>query len=299
MADRIELPMINLCPTMRCNLSCKLCGVLVPHYSCRPHMSLAEFADTLRAVFEIADHVGKLQITGGEPFLHRELPEMIDECFKHSGNFDRLWLFTNCAVPPAPRLIGALRGHKSKVLVHCSDYGAKPEVASMLLAALSENGIEYRYQKYYGEDQYYGGWVDQGDFVPHGRAEAELRDVFARCSHVRRGGSWYARGGQMHWCGRSARGCEVGKVPLRAEDSLDMLAGSADERRARLRELMRAEYILACDYCNGLYGSEDGGARRPAGEQMAGAQSGEAQAASAQMPVEQAAGEQTVGGQMA
>ena len=29
---------INFTPTMRCNLKCKLCGVMVPHYDYRPHI---------------------------------------------------------------------------------------------------------------------------------------------------------------------------------------------------------------------------------------------------------------------
>ena len=37
----------------------------------RPQMSVEECAKTLEIMFSLADRVGRLQITGGEPLLHR------------------------------------------------------------------------------------------------------------------------------------------------------------------------------------------------------------------------------------
>lgn len=268
MLEKIELPMINLTPTMKCNLKCRLCGVLVPQYDFRPQMTIYEWSQTLQAVFAMVDCVDKLQITGGEPLLHRNLPEMVEECFLYSGQFEKLWLFTNCAVPMKPELTDVLRRHKDKIFVHVSDYGVKPKIAEELIQTLAKNDLEYRYLKYFGEQQYSDGWVDQGDFVRHNRSCQELKDVFGNCTHVKRGGSWYVRGGQMHWCGRSVRGAEVGKIPLREGDYLDVFTGTVQERREKLRRLMQADYIGACDYCNGHYGTQDAAKRFPAGEQL-------------------------------
>lgn len=245
-----------------------LCGVLVPQYDYRPHMTVPEFADTLSAVFDIVDHVRKLQITGGEPLLHTDLPRMFAECFKYADKFEKLWLFTNCSVPIREGLLNILRQNRHKVIVHCSDYGVEPGVAGGIVKMLRENEIDHKYLKYYGDAQYCDGWVDQGDFIRHFRTGEALKQVFASCAHVKRGGSWYVRGGQMHWCGRSIRGCEVGKIPLAEKDYLDIFHGSVGQRRQKLSALLGAEYITACDYCNGLYGTADTAQRRPAGEQL-------------------------------
>lgn len=268
MMDILHLPMINLTPTMRCNLKCRLCGVLVPQYKYRPHMTLTEFFHTLAEVFNIVDRVGKLQITGGEPLLHAELPEMIEECFRYHERFEKLWLITNSAVPVSQRLGDVLVTHKDKLVVHISDYGVRRDVTDEMIRFFDNNGIAYKYLKYYGKEQYSDGWVDQGDFEKHDRPEAALAEVFSKCSHVVRGGSWYVRGGQMHWCGRSIRGTELEKVQLRDEDYLDIFAGTLAERRGKLRKLIQSQYILACDYCNGYYGTDDIGKRHLAGEQM-------------------------------
>lgn len=261
---------LNLTPTMRCNLKCALCGVMVPQYDYRPHMTAEEFSQTLQAVFAVVDKVGRLQITGGEPLLHPQLAQMLGECFKYQERFDELWFFSNCAAPFREDVLEILREHAGQVTVHCSDYGVRPDVSEKNLRLLEEKRIPHKYLKYYGEEQYCNGWVDNGDFVPHRRGKQENEAVFAACSHVCRGGSWYVRHGQMHWCGRSVRGTELGKVPLRQEDYLNLFDSSttAEEKRVKLAELLSARSITACDYCNGDYGTEDAAKRRPAGEQM-------------------------------
>lgn len=261
---------LNLTPTMQCNLKCKLCGVLVPHYNYRPQMTVDEADKTLKAVFEIVDKVGRLQITGGEPLMHPQLDQILQNCFVYEQQFEKLWLFSNCAVPLRENVLKVLAQHKNKIMVHCSDYGVRPEVSEEIIRVLAENDIPHRYLKYYGEDQYFDGWVDNGDFVPHNRLDKENEEIFRHCSHVNRGGSWYVRGGQMHWCGRSIRGTELGKVPLRDEDYLDIFNPdtTVEQKRKKLEQLKQVKTITACDYCNGYYGTEDKAKRYPAGGQM-------------------------------
>lgn len=261
---------LNLTPTMQCNLKCELCGVLVPHYQYRPQMTLEETEKTLQCVFKIVDKVGKLQITGGEPLLHPQLHTVLEKCFAYSEQFEELWFFSNCAVPFRDDVLDVLKEHKEKVVVHCSDYGVRPDVSEGIIETLKKSGLHYKYLKYYGENQYFDGWVDNGDFIAHHRSREENEDIFKKCSHVNRGGSWYVRGGQMHWCGRSIRGAELNKIPLREEDYLDIFdeSTSIEQKREKLEKLQKATCIAACDYCNGYYGTEDRSKRYPAGRQM-------------------------------
>lgn len=261
---------LNLTPTMRCNLKCALCGVLVPQYGYRPQMTAEEFSKTLNAVFSIVDRVGRLQITGGEPLLHPQLGTLLEMCFHYADRFDEMWFFSNCAVPFRNDVLDVLESHNDQVVVHCSDYGVRPEVSEQNLKQLAAAHIPHKYLKYYGDSQYCDGWVDNGDFVPHHRTDKENERIFSACSHVCRGGSWYVRNGQMHWCGRSIRGAELGKIPLRKEDYLDIFdpATTLEEKRKGLEALMQVHMITACDYCNGDYGTEDAAKRHPAGEQL-------------------------------
>ena len=81
----MRLNNVNLTPTMRCNLRCALCGVLVPQYDYRPHMTVQEFSQTLEALFAVVDRVGRLQITGGEPLLQMEFVTALFEAAARLG----------------------------------------------------------------------------------------------------------------------------------------------------------------------------------------------------------------------
>lgn len=267
---QIVLPSLNFTPTMRCNLKCALCGVLVPQYDYRPQMTVEEFSKTLETVFSIVDTVGRLQITGGEPLLHPELDRILELCFQYTEYFDELWFFSNCAVPFRNSVLAVLQKHREKVMIHCSDYGVRPEISEKNIRLLKEYQISYKYLKYFGDNQYCDGWVDNGDFNPHHRTTKENEAVFAACSHVRRGGSWYVRNGQMHWCGRSIRGVELEKIPPHSGDYLNIFDPNTtvEEKRLQLERLMAVQSITACDYCNGYYGTDDITLRHPAGEQL-------------------------------
>lgn len=266
----MRLDNVNLTPTMNCNLRCELCGVLVPQYKFRPQMTTDEVVKTLKALFNVVDQVGRLQITGGEPLMHPELDQILEESFRYKDYFNELWLFSNCAVPFRKTVLDLLAEHSDQTVVHCSDYGVKKEVSDNNIRLLKEKGIPFRYLKYYGENQYCEGWVDNGDFVPHYRTEKENEAIFSACPHVCRGGSWYIRHGQIHWCGRSVRGTELGKIPLREKDYLNLFDKDAtvEELEKKLVRLRQVKCITACDYCNGLYGTEDVCRRLPAGKQM-------------------------------
>lgn len=265
----MELRNINLTPTMKCNLRCELCGVLVPHYEYRPQMTAEECAESLNLLFQVVDRVERFQITGGEPFLHPELDKILKICFRHESRFGELWLFSNCAVPIRQNVLEMLLPYKNKVLVHCSDYGVRPEVATRNIDALEKMSIPYRHLKYYGDGQYFDGWVDNGDFVAHHRTSEENKRIFSGCSHYKRGGSWYLRNGQLHWCGRSIRGMELGKIPDGGQDYLDLFEDiPISEKKKRLKRVMERDCITACDYCNGDYGTDASEKRFPAGKQM-------------------------------
>ncbi len=264
----INVEMVNLTPTMRCNLKCKLCGVLVPHYSYCPQMAKDEFINSLKAVFEIIDHVNKLQITGGEPFIHPQLAELVEACFEYKKQFGKLWIFTNGTVPLSAKMLDILKRYNSDILIHISDYGLRREITTKLIEDIEKTGCQYRYLKYYGEQQYFDGWVDQGDFISHNRNEKDMEEVFEHCPHVCRGGSWYVRNGQMHWCGRSIRGFELEKIPLKEGEYLNIYEGNIEERRDKFKNLMKLKSITACNYCNGNYGTNQEDKRYPAGQQM-------------------------------
>lgn len=134
----MRLDNVNITPTMNCNLRCELCGVLVPQYEYRPQITTDEITETLKTLYDVVDRVGRLQITGGEPLMHPELDQILEECFRYKDRFDELWFFSNCAVPFREKVLNILEEHSAQTVVHCSDYGVRKAVSEKNIQLLEE-----------------------------------------------------------------------------------------------------------------------------------------------------------------
>jgi hypothetical protein len=271
MSEMFKLNKMSLVVTTRCNLRCCLCDEFIPTNKPFPDMTPNEERRILDAFFDVVDRVDMLHLSGGgEPFLNRALPEMIDIAYGYADKFDRFMVFTNSTVRVSDKLLEALK-NKPKLTVHASDYGIMPERSAEVHRLLADSGINARVIKYYGDDQDYGGWVDFGAWDARHRTEEQLRQVFSNCGitkHMR--GNWRTRDGKVHWCQRSQRGMELGLLPDIPGDYVDLFGdGSRDEKRGKFLRITCGTHLSSCDRCSGDHGTEDAAKRFPAGEQLA------------------------------
>ena len=263
---------LSLIILTRCNLRCRLCCEYVPQNKAFPDMTVPEAKAILRAAFEVADHIRTLHLTGGgEPFLHPQLPELVEAAMEYHDRFDTLMLFTNSTILPSARLQEVLKAGGKKILVQVSRYGINPDREVEVIQALESCGVRLKIETYYGENQSFGGWIDFGPWKVQGRTPAELEQIFHDCSVTRvLQGNWRTRDGKIHWCSRSQRGMELGLVPDIPEDYVDLLDGTltADEKREKFQKIAAKQYLTACDYCSGDAGTADQQKRYPAAEQI-------------------------------
>lgn len=272
MSGELCLGKLTLIITTRCNLRCALCCEYVPQHTPFPDMTIDEEGQILAAAFDVIDHVDTLHLSGGgEPFLHKNLPLMIDKAFEYETQFDRFMVFTNSTIPISDDLMAVLIRHKEKTIVHASDYGVTPEQTTRIHHSLQENDINFRVAHYYGDKQDFGGWVDFGSFEKRSRSPEELSDVFANCAVTRdMRGNWRTRDGKLHWCSRSQRGLELGQLPNFEGDYVDLLDKNLtkDEKQAQMRQIINTKYLQACDWCSGEQGTHDKTKRHAAAIQM-------------------------------
>jgi hypothetical protein len=254
--------------TNYCNLNCRLCSSGIPYLKERFNISLEEFERTTRAAFDIVDYTNSLEITGGEPLLHKDLPKMIE--FYNTeliGRFNQWLIVTNGLLTPSDDLLAAFEKYKANGFIHISDYGQNLKKTAEFENRMKEIGITYRLAKYYGDDQYQGGWIDPGEVVKFNRSEDELKEVYKNCGIVKNGGCYRIYKGKLHYCTRSSRCYDEG-VDLPA-DYVDLTDNStAAERLQKLEKIIAAPYLLCCDYCKGELGTNDKSKRYKAGEQI-------------------------------
>lgn len=110
--DQLGRPLrdLRISVTDRCNLRCTYCmpaDIFGPDYAFLPRTELLSFEEIERLARTFVDlGVQKLRITGGEPTLRRDLPELISRLAKIDGVQD-IALTTNGLL--LPRLAPALR----------------------------------------------------------------------------------------------------------------------------------------------------------------------------------------------
>jgi hypothetical protein len=266
-----SLDKFSLVITTRCNLRCRLCCEYVPQHEPFPDMSVEKAERLLAAAFTVCDRIGVLHLTGGgEPFLHPELPALIDAACRHADRFDHLMLFSNSTVPVKPELLDAILSNRGKIVIRLSRYGLHPKREQMIAETLTGNGIRCKVEKYHGESQAFGGWVDFGPWEARNRTPDELETVFHDCAVTRdMRGNWRTRDGRVHWCSRSQRGMELGLLPDDPADYVDLLDDSTSvaEKRARFEAITAARYLSACQRCSGDQGTTDTRKRFRAAEQ--------------------------------
>jgi hypothetical protein len=263
----ITLPRLAFVITTHCNLKCKYCSVGIPNQKEPYNMCFDEFKQGLDNAFEIVDTIGSLEFGGGEPFLHADLSRMIESFSQYKDRFNQWLIVTNGTILINDKLIKTIKRFKDNGVIHVSDYNIYPEKTKQFIQTLDEIGIKYRVDKYYGENQYQGGWVDPGEIVSRNRNAEQLQRLYSNCGLVQNGGCWRIYKGKIHLCARSCRCLDAGfDFPT---DYVDLFGEAGIEKKAeKLRSIVNAPYIKACDYCNGDLGTKDKSKRISAGEQI-------------------------------
>lgn len=272
MQNQLTLNKFTLIITTRCNLRCKLCCEYVPQNKPFPDMTLNEERTILNLLFETVDGVQTLHLSGGgEPFLHPLLFEMIDIAFEYSSKFERFMLFTNCTIIPSQELLNVISKYAYKTTIQTSRYGINPKREQEVISLLETTGANLKIEKYYGEDQSFGGWVDFGDWEHHNYCPDDLSQVFNNCAVTRdMHGNWRTRDGKVHWCSRSQRGTELGLLPDNPNNYVDLINSNEnrEQKREKFRKISEGTYLSACNYCSGEQGTNIKSKRYQAAEQL-------------------------------
>ncbi len=271
MSDRIEVRRTVMNITARCTLKCKMCVMGVPYLKNPPHYSYEVIEKSIEKMFAIMDYIEWTEFSGGEPLMHQDLDRMVAKMMEYKNQFDKLILMTNGTILPQGRLAEELIKHKDKIIVMMSHYGDLSKNAEPLIAFCQDHAIPIEVKKYYGEEQHFGGWIDYGDYHKYNRSETQLKEIYQNCGITQMKGCFTTHGGQMHWCVPSAKGMKLTQdIPDNREEYIDLFDETLTiaEQKAKVRRMQNREFISACDYCIGIFGTDDPSKRIQAAEQI-------------------------------
>lgn len=259
--------------TTNCTLNCALCATLTPDYKkhhIARHTPFKQIVQEIKGVFEIYDFIEDITFSGGEPMLHPDLEKIVDECMKYSDQFANLRIFTNGTILPSDLLLSQMKQYRGKLSIVIDHYGPDLSVkAEQIVQTLENEGLICRVNRYYGQDQYYGGWVNYGSPSEYrGYTQQQLEEVYQHC-HLAQYRCPGVFNGKLTNCSWALFGTDRGYMPLPEDEKqlINLLDSSIplDEKKAIAMEFGKHP-LWACQYCNGF--DPEHSERFPAGEQL-------------------------------
>ena len=140
-----------------------------------------------------------------------------------------------------------------KLSIYISNYGELSKARDRFVEFCEKNNIHCILKKYYGEDQYYGGWIDNTN--PHDLKEpGYVLEANSRNCPQNRIKNMHVYDGKLHRCANSCFMLEMGLFPPKEKDFVYLRDDSMS--REEKREIIADFYEhsrRSCKYCKQKY----------------------------------------------
>ncbi len=246
--DKLTATMGVLMINTICTLKCKKCITQTPYHKNEQNYPFENLSKEIKTFFDIYHFVDHFDFEGGETLLHPQLSNLIEEALKYKDSFKTLNILTNGTMLPNEKTIEICKNQP--ILFIIDDYGVLSHKKEALMALLKEHDISFRVDNYHGDAQYYGGWIDFGDFSNKNYTKEQLQVVFNKCRSGNCGAP-YIKNGKMLLCPVQASLKEA--IPLQKNEYVDLCNDKISiEEKIQIAEKFGEAPIYACNYCLGF-----------------------------------------------
>lgn len=246
--EGIHLDSIGLTVTTRCTLNCKNCVMLAPMLKSNraaKDMSVCDFEASLKALERCIDTVNVWLVSGGEPFLNKDIGTILKMILSSKIEFKMIDILTNGTFPISDEIIRLLQHQKIKVTV--DNYGGK-------LGEREKNAIQTNIEKLKmnncnfsvlnNED---GTWYDLGNFEDRKSSEPEMEKQFKECVwgdciNLMPEGYFGRCSRNMVWVSMSDGKCG---------EYIDLLNDGENCMEDKIKRMLETKALVACNFCNG------------------------------------------------
>lgn len=238
--NKIIFNRIQYVVTEKCTLRCKDCSHLIPYYREPEDINTQKYKRAFDLLIEQIDYLAELRILGGEPFLSRDVGQLVLDYYENP-KIEQISVYTNGTVIPSDNIITALK--RGGVKVHISNYIINEEKIKQLTDILEKNKIKYFVRKY-------DAWQESGGVGYRGYTEGQLKQKFSNC--FERNGYTFLKG-RLYRCPRVAHAINLKAIPDLSEDYIDLQNwdNSAEQLKVEIRDLQSKQWLKGCNYCEG------------------------------------------------
>lgn len=261
--DMLYIELAQICLTERCSLKCKKCAHAC--YAVEPHnqdMSIDMAKKSADMFFSHVDIIKEFVLIGGEPFLYKNLGEIIEYIGKnYRENIVTFSITTNGTIMPDKFLLDLCR--KYDVLIRISDYSETVKRLEKNYVRLME--LLQSNQVLYTMSDKKARWMDYGfEVVDRNWREDELIRVFEQCKTPCR----EIRGSRFYYCVMARSVSDNLKLGLGEKDYLNLEGMEQKDREIILEYQMGFSEKGYLDMCNHCRGADAGRYPIPMAEQL-------------------------------
>ena len=249
--NRCVLSKIDTVITSRCTLKCQNCNMFIGHVTEPQDISFESLKNNFDLFFDSVDFVYEYTLLGGEPFLHKDLKEIISYLGdKYGDRIGQINLISNGTVLPSEEVMKTLvRYH---VTVHISDYTCSVPCEEKL-KKVTEGFSKYNVVYYIIPNN---TWKDV--IYPNMTYSIDNpREHMLLCGHSTHSVDY----GKLYWCDPAFAAEHFTNFPSKVDDSLDLLENKRNNSKQEaslniFRYLMgdvnERGYMSICEKCAGV-----------------------------------------------
>lgn len=182
---KIYLPQVEFAITTTCNLKCKNCTNYIPYLprDKQRTISFSDFQIYLSNLLANADKLNALLLLGGEPLLHKELPQMLDFALQNP-KIESVYITTNGTIYFSDSLRAVFERHKGnpKLWIWVSNYTANPRLAKRLKSYDLVDYLKAHNMNYIFIDDNVWGEAQPPTYKEFDRTDEENSAYFLACN---------------------------------------------------------------------------------------------------------------------
>lgn len=238
--DKYIISRVAVSVTNQCSLKCRDCNNLMPYCKEKFTIDVKEQIRDLEKLLYYADGIINVEVIGGEPFVYRQLPELLQYlCDMPKIKF--IEITSNGTILPSKEILELLKNPKVCVLL--SDYGkVNSEKANRTYRYLKQNQICVQNLKN-------REWIQGGNVEKRKKGRMRLKYEYFHCDARKDCRTLYK--GRLYVCGRAPI---LDELELLTDESsfVDIRKMNADKMigRKRLYDFFKNDYAESCAYCD-------------------------------------------------
>jgi organic radical activating enzyme len=251
----ICIPQLSSSIISSCTFNCRKCATLMPYFKEPYEYSPEDILNDLDLLFQRVDYVASYYLVGGEPFLNKQLAEIISIIMeKYKDKIGAMQIISNGTIVPDENTLSTLKQYS--VQVRLSDYTDKINYAEkfkQVVDTLKAYDILYTIHNF---EQ----WMDLGfpdGQVDLGTDKEYLNQHMRACST----GCHALNDGKIFYCGTLFYAEKSNLFQLVKDDYIDLVGNINSNEQLKLEKKKIKDYFMGetpakfltlCRFCRGF-----------------------------------------------